>query len=91
MHARKIVGGITLATMYYYDGLSGRRKVYIVGYVVHEHATIFDCQARAVDICCWEFRKRGSVASDVEIHVVWSWGCLCELRWNADDKEGDSE
>ena len=65
LHTRKMVVGITLATMYYYDGLSGRRKVYIVGYVVDEHPTAFDCQARAVDICCWEFWKRGGVASDV--------------------------
>ena len=51
--------------MYYYYGLSGRRKVYIVGYVVHEHAIAFDFQARAVDICRWEFWKWGCVVSDV--------------------------
>ena len=65
LHTRKIVGGITLAAMYYYDGLSGRGKVYIARYIVHEHATVFDCQARAVDVCCWEFWKRECAASDV--------------------------
>ena len=73
--------------MYYYDGLSGRRKIYIVGYVVHEHTTVFDCQARAVDICRWEFPERGSTVRDVWIHIAWSWGSLRELSRNADDEE----
>ena len=44
--------------MDYYDGLSGRSRVYIVGYIMDEYAAIADCQARAVDICSWELWKR---------------------------------
>jgi hypothetical protein len=65
LHLRKSVVGITLEAMYYYDGLSGRSKVYIVGNIVHEHAAVPDCQARAVDICCRELWKRRCLESDV--------------------------
>ena len=64
LNTSKIVGGITLAAMNYYDGLIGCSKGYIARYIVHEHATVFYCQARAVDLCCWEFWKRGCMASD---------------------------
>ena len=63
LHTRKRVGGITCLSMDYYDGLSGRGKVYIAGYIMHKHATVFACQARAVDLRCWEFWKQVCVAS----------------------------
>ena len=71
LHTRKIVASIALAAMDYYDGLSGRIEVYIVGYIVHEHAAVPDYQARAVDICRREFWKGGCVLSGVLIHIVW--------------------
>ena len=73
--------------MDYYDGLSGRSKVYIAGYIMDEYAAIADCQVRAVDICRLEPWKRELwkleyVGSALWIHIVWGRCQNFVFRWH---------
>ena len=55
---RKRPGSITFVAMDHYNGLSSHSKLCITEYILDEHAAVSDCQARTLNICCWEFWKR---------------------------------